>query len=78
MFKYPNFKSKFEYATTENLTVDKLWKLKYLLLVLVRSNQLFPQEVERLLNHIEKAKEDIDIYLYIFWQKVVLLNTVAA
>jgi hypothetical protein len=77
MFQYPNFKTKFDYSLTPNLTLDKLWKLKYLLLVLVRHNHLLPNEIERIFNHIEKAKDDIDIYIYIFWQKVVLLNTVA-
>jgi hypothetical protein len=77
MFQYPNFKTKFDYSLTPTLTLDKLWKLKYLLLVLVRHNHLLPNEIERIFNHIEKAKDDIDIYIYIFWQKVVLLNTVA-
>lgn len=76
-FKFVNFKDKFNYALGGNFSTDKLWKLKYLLLVLVRYNKLLPSEIERVLNHIEQGKENIDIYIYIFWQKVALLNTVA-
>jgi hypothetical protein len=41
-FKYSNFMDKFNFSLNANLTADKRWKLKYLLLVLVRFNRLLP------------------------------------
>ena len=55
---------------------DKIWKLKYLILVLIRYNAITPPEVEQLLNHIEGQVEDVDIYIYILWQSVALLGSV--
>lgn len=78
IFKYENFKTKFQYTVTESFPVDKIWKLKYLILVMVRYNQMAPSEIEKILSYIDKAREDIDIFVYIFWQSVTLLNTVAA
>lgn len=74
LFKYENFKSKFE---TIGLFHDKIWKLKYLILVLVRYGSITPNSVEALLARIEESKEDIDIFIYIFWQSVIALATVA-
>lgn len=51
-FKFVNFKDKFNYGLGGNFTTDKLWKLKYLLLVLVRYNKILPSNIERVLNHI--------------------------
>lgn len=55
-FKFVNFKDKFNYALGGNFSTDKLWKLKYLLLVLVRYNKLLPSEIEKVLNLIEQGK----------------------
>lgn len=56
---------------------DKIWKLKYLILVLIRYNYITPPEVEKLLDHIEGNLQDIDIYIYILWQSVALLGGVS-
>lgn len=55
---------------------DKVWKLKYLILVLVRNNVLSPSEIDKLTTFFEANMEDIDIYIYILWQEVSLLGTV--
>jgi hypothetical protein len=52
-----------------------VWNLKYLILVLIRLNCIGPASVEKILTIIEN--DDIDIYLYIFWQKVVELAMAA-
>jgi hypothetical protein len=75
-FKYPTFRDKFK-IPFPNFTEDKVWKLKYLILVLIRFNCIGPASVEKILTIIEDAKEDIDIYLYILWQKVVELAMAA-
>lgn len=47
-----------------------------MILVLVRNNSISPPEVEKMLNHIESNMQDIDIYIYIFWQSVSLVGSV--
>jgi len=45
-FKYKNFIDKFEYGSNEkDFPADKRWKLKFLILVLVRSNKLLPSQI---------------------------------
>lgn len=41
-FRYQNFKSKLNFAINLNHDLDKIWKLKYLILVLVRNNYISP------------------------------------
>jgi len=57
-------------------SADKIWKIKYLILVLVRYNWLIPSEIDKLMEYIDGAKEDIDIFIYIFWQSVVATGMV--
>lgn len=76
IFKYQNFKSRLNIALTEHHDPDKIWKVKYLILVLVRNNFLSPPEIGKLLDFIESNIEDLDIFIYIFWQSTTILGTV--
>lgn len=51
-------------------TRDKVWMIKYLLLVMVRYNYLLPiaEELDVILNKIEEDIEHIDCYLYVLWK----------
>ncbi len=51
-FKYNLFVNKFKYFPPKNFTNDKVWKLKYLILVLIRFNSLSPPYVEKLLEYV--------------------------
>ena len=50
--------------------MDKVWMIKYLLLVMVRSNYLLPttEELDEILNKIEEDLQHVDSYLYIIWK----------
>ena len=52
--------------------MDKVWMIKYLLLVMVRYNHLLPNaiELDEILNKIEEDLNNIDCYLYIIWRTV--------
>ncbi len=73
IFKYSDFKNKLIHSISD---IDKIWKLKYLILVLIRGNAISPPEIDEIMNHIEANRDDIDIYIYILWQSVSLLGTV--
>ena len=50
--------------------MDKVWMIKYLLLVMVRHNYLLPtsKELDVILNKVEEDLEHIDCYLYTLWR----------
>lgn len=45
IFKYKSFKDKMS-VSLSSIEDDKLWKIKYMILVLIRYNCLLPSEVE--------------------------------
>ena len=44
--------------------------------MLIRYNYISPPEVEKLLDLIEVNLKDIDIFIYIFWQSVIMMSGV--
>ena len=69
IFKYSDFETKLSRSIVA-IDKDLIWKLKYLILVLIRYNAMSPLEVPNLLAFIEETMEHFGIHLYILWQRV--------
>lgn len=64
-----NYKRFLEFLRLEGLeTNDKVWKIKYFILIMVRFNKLHPREITELLQLIEDNQDSLDIFLFIFWR----------